>query len=364
MLPAGLLLLGPGGRAPVSSRRTALASSAFRVSDGLRRGPAARPRRCGWGVSRASTASNLTSPPYTISNYPPVYPLVLSPLGRLWGPRILVRAPALVAQHRCRGGLRRPHPPRLHARPRGRSDRWPLAVGLSAGLVLVGSLSRGRIGARAEPRWGLRHGAGSGGAADGTGGGTLADRRDLYPAVVRAGRAARGLSLAGPSRLVASGLRAGRPHRRTGSHRLRGTRSGDRGGFAFNVVSANLNDYQAGSVVQYLTDVWTLMPLTLIAVRSVPAVGALVAAAVLAPGRSLCPRCRRIRVDHRQGGLERELSDRARGGGEPGHRGSARLATTPPGSPRRDRTVARARHGPGGPRLAVPYGHPHPSKAG
>jgi hypothetical protein len=38
------------------------------------------------------------------------------------------------------------------------------------------------------------------------------------------------------------------------------------GGFAFNVVSANLNDYQAGSVVQYLTDVWTLMPLTLIAV--------------------------------------------------------------------------------------------------
>src|SRR5260370_23446036 len=29
---------------------------------------------------------NPTSPPYTMSNYPPVYPLALSPLGRVWGP--------------------------------------------------------------------------------------------------------------------------------------------------------------------------------------------------------------------------------------------------------------------------------------
>src|SRR5260370_26528367 len=29
---------------------------------------------------------NPTSPPYTVSNYPPVYPLALSPLGRVWGP--------------------------------------------------------------------------------------------------------------------------------------------------------------------------------------------------------------------------------------------------------------------------------------
>src|SRR5678809_1535833 len=30
--------------------------------------------------------AELVSPPYTVSNYPPLYPLVLSPFGRVWGP--------------------------------------------------------------------------------------------------------------------------------------------------------------------------------------------------------------------------------------------------------------------------------------
>ena len=37
-------------------------------------------------------------------------------------------------------------------------------------------------------------------------------------------------------------------------------------GLIWRLVSANLNDYQAGSLLQYLTDVWTLMPLALTAV--------------------------------------------------------------------------------------------------
>ena len=40
------------------------------------------------------------------------------------------------------------------------------------------------------------------------------------------------------------------------------------GGFALNIVSANLNAYQAGSLVPYLTDVWTLMPLVLATVAA------------------------------------------------------------------------------------------------
>ena len=40
------------------------------------------------------------------------------------------------------------------------------------------------------------------------------------------------------------------------------------GGFSLNIVSANLNAYQAGSLAQYLTDVWTLMPLALAAVAA------------------------------------------------------------------------------------------------
>src|SRR6185503_15834105 len=38
-----------------------------------------------------------------------------------------------------------------------------------------------------------------------------------------------------------------------------------RGGFSFNVVIANLNEYHPGSVARYLGDTWTLMPIVLTA---------------------------------------------------------------------------------------------------
>jgi len=38
-----------------------------------------------------------------------------------------------------------------------------------------------------------------------------------------------------------------------------------RGGFSFNIVTANLNEYQPGSLTVYLADVWALMPIGLTA---------------------------------------------------------------------------------------------------
>jgi hypothetical protein len=38
-----------------------------------------------------------------------------------------------------------------------------------------------------------------------------------------------------------------------------------RGGFSFNIVTANLNEYQPGSLARYLADTWTLMPIALTA---------------------------------------------------------------------------------------------------
>ena len=84
MLPAGVLLV------------VLIAAAGLFVTDGARVIRFRYPMDYGEGPLLDQTMrlgrlesmyrANPTSPPYTVSNYPPLYPLVLSPLGRLWGP--------------------------------------------------------------------------------------------------------------------------------------------------------------------------------------------------------------------------------------------------------------------------------------
>src|SRR5574342_815725 len=84
LLPAGVLLL------------VLVAAAGFFVAEGGRVIRFPYPMDDGEGPLLAQTRrlgrleslyrADLDAPPYTVSNYPPVYPLVLSPLGRLWGP--------------------------------------------------------------------------------------------------------------------------------------------------------------------------------------------------------------------------------------------------------------------------------------
>src|SRR5512137_1658919 len=84
MLPAGVLLL------------VLVAAAGLFVADGARVIRFPYPMDYGEGPLLEQTLrlgrleslyrADLTAPPYTVSNYPPVYPLMLSPLGRLWGP--------------------------------------------------------------------------------------------------------------------------------------------------------------------------------------------------------------------------------------------------------------------------------------
>jgi hypothetical protein len=210
--------------------------------------------------------ANPTSPPYTVSNYPPVYPLVLSPLGRLWGPAFWY----------------------------GRLLSWlsTVAGGIFVGLILH-ALTRDRLAAvigglslLAYPPvsyWSSLYRVDALALALSLGGVYVTVRRPggrlTVPAAALLLTAAiytrqsyglaapiaaclwlaqaiswrRGLALAG----VTGGL---------GAAVFLALELTTGGAFAFNVVAANLNHYQAGSLVQYLIDVWTMMPLVLAAV--------------------------------------------------------------------------------------------------
>lgn len=208
---------------------------------------------------------NPTSPPYTVSNYPPVYPLVLSPLGRLWGPafwygRLLswlstVAAGVFVglilhAFTRDRvaalvGGLSLlAFPPVSYWSALYRVDALALALSLGGVYVTV----RRPAGRLTLPVAGLLLTA------------AIYTRQSYGLAAPLAACLWLGQAVSWRRGFALAGLTGG-----LGATLFVVLDLATGGGFAFNVVSANLNDYQAGSLVQYLTDVWTLTPLALTA---------------------------------------------------------------------------------------------------
>ncbi len=208
---------------------------------------------------------NPTSPPYTVSNYPPVYPLALSPLGRVWGPafwygRLLSwlstvaagvlglilhaftrdQAAALI------GGLSLlAFPPVSYWSSLYRVDALAFALSLGGVYVTV----RRPAGRLTVPVAALLLTA------------AIYTRQSYGLAAPLAACLWLGQAVSWRRGFALAGLTGG-----LGAALFVGLDLATGGGFALNVVSANLNDYQAGSLLQYLTDVWTLMPLALTAV--------------------------------------------------------------------------------------------------
>ena len=209
--------------------------------------------------------ADLTSPPYTISNYPPLYPLVLSPVARVAGPAFwygrLLSWLSIAAAATLVGLI-------VHALTR---DRLAATIG---GLVLLAfppaaywaglyrvdgfalALSLGGLYAcarRPGARWTVPIAALLLTAAIFT--------RQSYglaaplAAVVwllASGRSRHALALVGLMTAASAALFAGFEWL---TH----------GGFSFNIVTANLNEYRPGSLARYLADVWALMPIVLTA---------------------------------------------------------------------------------------------------
>jgi hypothetical protein len=209
--------------------------------------------------------SDLSSPPYTVSNYPPLYPLVLSPLARLYGPafwygrllswlavgsaglliglilHVVTRDPIAAAI----GGLSLlAFPPVYYWSSLYRVDALALALSLGGIALCVW---------RPDGRWMVPWAALLLTAAVYT--------RQSYGLaaplaaclwLAQTGRWRRGLALAGVSATL-------------GAMAFVGLELATRGGFSFNIVAANLNHYQTGSVGRYAVDVATQMPLALIA---------------------------------------------------------------------------------------------------
>jgi len=207
---------------------------------------------------------DLTSPPYTVSNYPPIYPLVLSPLTRLWGPaywygRVLsslsmIAAAVLIGLilksltadplASAVGGLSLlAFPPAAYWALLYRVDALALALSL-AGLSLCVRYPRGRwtvpvaallltAAIYTRQSYGL--------AAPLAACGWLVHTTGWRRAVVLAASVA----VASAALFVLFDLATG-------------------GGFPLNVVTANINTYDPGSLLWYLSDIWTLMPLAVI----------------------------------------------------------------------------------------------------
>ena len=207
---------------------------------------------------------DLTSPPYTVSNYPPVYPLVLAPLARASGPAFwygrLLSVLSMIAAATLIGLILRSltgdplasaigglllfsFAPAAYWALLYRVDALALALSL-AGLYVCARYPRGR--------------------------GTVAIAALLLTAAIytrqsygvaaplaacvwlaRSAGWRRALSLAGS--IVGLGMVV---------FVVLDLASG--GGFRFDIVTANLNTYDPGSLLWYLSDVWMLMPLALI----------------------------------------------------------------------------------------------------
>jgi hypothetical protein len=266
MLPAGVLLL------------VLVAAAGLLVGDGARVIRFPYPMDYGEGPLLDQTRrlghleslyrADLAAPPYTVSNYPPVYPLVLSPLGRLWGPafwygRLLswlsvVAAAAFVglilhAVTRDRvaaviGGLALlAFPPVAYWSSLFRVDALALALSLG-GVWLVVRRPAGRL---TVPAAALLLVA------------AIYTRQSYGVAAPLAACVWLGQATSWGRALALAALTGG-----LGGGLFLALEVATGGGFSFNIVSANLNAYQAGSLAQYLTDVWTLMPLVLAAVAA------------------------------------------------------------------------------------------------
>ena len=209
--------------------------------------------------------ADVTSPPYTVSNYPPLYPAVLSPLARIWGPALwygrLLSALSVVAAAVFVGLI-------LSALT---GDRVAALVG---GLVLLAfppvsywaslyrvdalALTLSLAGVWAVVRWPDARLAGPTAALLLVA--AIYTRQSYGVAAPLAAAVWILRSAAWRRALTLVGLTGG-----LGAAVFLALEIATRGGFSFNIVAANLNDYQAGSLAQYVTDVWTLMPVSLLA---------------------------------------------------------------------------------------------------
>jgi hypothetical protein len=263
MLPTGVLLL------------VLLGAAAVFVGDGARVVAFPYPADYGEGPLLAQTLrlgqlgtiyrSDLTSSPYTVSNYPPLYPLVLSPLARLWGPGFWY----------------------------GRLLSW-LSIGTAAVLVglILHTLTRDRAAAAVGglsllacppvAYWSSLYRVDALALALSLGGVCLCARRPggrwtvpLAALLLTAAIYTRqSYGLAAPLAAALWVLQAAGWRRALtlvwlvvalGAGLFVGLERATGGGFSSNIVTANLNEYQAGSLAVYLVDVWTLMPLALTA---------------------------------------------------------------------------------------------------
>ena len=262
MLPAGLLLLV-----------LLVAAAAFAV-DAARSISFPYPLDYGEGPLLGQTVRlghlegiyrpDVTSPPYTVSNYPPLFPLALSPLARLFGPAFwygrllsvlsMIAAAVLIGLILRRltgdrvasaiGGLSLlAFPPASYWASLYRVDALALALSL-AGLYLCVQRPHGR--------W------------------TVPSAALLLTAAIYTRQS---YGLAAPLAACAWLLRAAGWRRAVAlaaSIVAMGTvlfvvlDLASDGGFRFNIVTANINAYDPGSLLWYLSDLWALMPLALI----------------------------------------------------------------------------------------------------
>jgi len=262
-LPVGLLLL------------VLLGATALFVIDGLQVIPFRYPMDYGEGPLLAQTLklgrlegiyrADLTVPPYTVSNYPPLYPLLLSPAARLWGPAfwygrtlswlsIAVAAAllGLIVEALTRDRLAATvaallllaFPPAAYWASLYRVDALALALSL-AGLCVCAR--RPRAASTVPLALVLLTAAVFTRQSYGLAAPLAACSWLLHAAGWR-----RAMTLAASFIGLAGGLFLGLD-RATG------------GGFAYNTIAANINDFVPSSLLGYFSDVWMLMPLTLVA---------------------------------------------------------------------------------------------------
>ena len=266
MLPAGVLLL------------VLLAAAALLAADTARVVAYPYPMDYGEGPLLEQTLrlgrlegvyrADLAAPPYTVSNYPPLYAMVLSPFGRIWGPalwygRLLSALGVLAAAvflalillsltgdrtAALIGGLALlAFPPVSYWASLYRVDALALALSLGGLWVAV----RWPRAWAAVPAATLLLVA------------AIFTRQSYGIAAPLAAAIWIGRSASWRRALALVGLTGG-----LGAVLFAGLELLTRGGFSLNIVTANLNEYQAGSLVQYVTDVWTLMPLSLLVVAA------------------------------------------------------------------------------------------------
>jgi hypothetical protein len=263
MVPTGLLLLALVGGAVLFAVDGARVI-AFPYPMDYGEGPLLAQTRA-LGRRENIYRADLASPPYTISNYPPLYPLVLSPVARLAGPAFwygrllswlsIAAAATLIglivhALTRDRlaavvGGLALlAFPPASYWAGLYRVDAFALALSLGGLYVCV---------RRPDARW------------------TVPLATLLLTAAIFTRQS---YGLAAPLAATAWLLAIGRGRRAlaliglvaaSGAALFAGLEGLTHGGFSYNIITANLNAYRAGSLERYLADVWALMPIALTA---------------------------------------------------------------------------------------------------